>query len=912
MGDEVGLGEGGLGAGGGVFEDGGVGGEFCVADQDDLVGFFAVGLFHLGLEGASGEVEVGGDSGGAELVGEVKDGGSGGVGLGDEEDGEGSGGGEGDGLCLEGDEEAFEAGAEADAGAGLAAEGFHQVVVSPAAADRGLCPEAAGGDFPEGVGVVVEAADEGSVYGEGDACGTELGLDGVEVGFGLVRKCVDGGGGALEGLLVAGVLGVEDAQGIFGEPALGVLGEGGGDGPEERDEQVAVAGLGVAVAEGVDAEGEVFEPAAAVEVELQEDALDVLLRRGDAEGFGAELVVDAEPAFLGPFVAEVGADVIDLLARALIGEKVVLDHGADDAGGALGAEGHGLAATVVEGEGFLADDVGGFAGPALEELGVFEDGGSDFAVVEDAGGLASGGFDGVPAPGAVGEDVFAAFGGVDPGHVGAGLRTPPRRDCGAGRDLGMNVGCTGRGLLGGVRFGSVLADGGFLDLGFVEDGVEGLLLAELQVEVAERAVLGHGLLELFGAFAAEGGHHGDAAVEFGFVDFDLTVGGDLLEHEEQLELGTGLVDGALPEGVDVGFELGLGHAALHEADGPALHHAVGLALGHLERQFDGGVVEEVLADLVPHGLGDVMVDAFDELLAEGVAELLLVAEAQGLEEVLVDDGGFETFDVVDLDLDLDFLAGDFGLGEVGRHVDVEGSGFAGLDADELGLEFGDFDSGDAAVGDDELGAVLVADDVAVELEVEVADEEVLGLGGVLHGDELALLVAEVLHGLIDVGFGDFDLGLLDLDAVEVGEGEGGLDLDGEGELEVARFGEGFEDLDVLELGLTDDLEVVGGDGVFVALADELPADLIADFGGESLFDEVEGGLAGPEAGDDGLGADLFELLGELFVDAGAGDLDGDFLGGGACVFDRDGVGEGLGGSIGNGGGGVGHGWTRRG
>jgi hypothetical protein len=32
---------------------------------------------------------------------------------------------------------------------------------------------------------------------------------------------------------------------------------------------------------------------------LQEDALDILLRLGDAEGFDAELMVLAEPAFCG-------------------------------------------------------------------------------------------------------------------------------------------------------------------------------------------------------------------------------------------------------------------------------------------------------------------------------------------------------------------------------------------------------------------------------------------------------------------------------------------------------------------------------------------------------------------------------------------------------------------------------------
>lgn len=269
--------------------------------------------------------------------------------------------------------------------------------------------QAAGGDFPEGVGVVVEAADEGAVDGEGDLGIGEEPLDAVEVGFGFVGEGVGGGGSADDGGLVAGVLGVEDAEGVFSEAALAVFGEGGGFRREEGDKGFAVAELGVAIAEGVDAEGEVAEAGAAVEVELEEDALDILLGVGDAEGFRAELVVDAEAAFLGAFVAEVGADVEDLLARALVGDEGMFDHRADDAGGAFGAEGHGLAAAVFEGEGFLANDVGGFACAAFKEFGVLEDGGADFLKVKEGGGGAGGGFDGLPLPGVGRENIFAAF-----------------------------------------------------------------------------------------------------------------------------------------------------------------------------------------------------------------------------------------------------------------------------------------------------------------------------------------------------------------------------------------------------------------------------------------------------------------------------------------------------------------------
>ena len=63
-------------------------------------------------------------------------------------------------LAFEGEQQAFEAAAEADAGRRAAAERFDEVVVASAAADGVLRAQAAGGDFPQGVGVVVEAADE--------------------------------------------------------------------------------------------------------------------------------------------------------------------------------------------------------------------------------------------------------------------------------------------------------------------------------------------------------------------------------------------------------------------------------------------------------------------------------------------------------------------------------------------------------------------------------------------------------------------------------------------------------------------------------------------------------------------------------------------------------------------------------
>ena len=155
-------------------------------------------------------------------------------------------------------------------------------------------------------------------------------------------------------------------------------------GREERDQRIAIALLALAVAKAVDLQLQILHAAAAIEIHLKQDALDVLLRLGDAEGFDAELVVLAEPARLRALVAEVRADVEDLRPRALVVEQAAFDHRADDAGGAFGAKGDRSVAAVVEGVHFLVDDVAGFADAAVKQFGVLEDRRADFGEVIDA------------------------------------------------------------------------------------------------------------------------------------------------------------------------------------------------------------------------------------------------------------------------------------------------------------------------------------------------------------------------------------------------------------------------------------------------------------------------------------------------------------------------------------------------
>ena len=142
---------------------------------------------------------------------------------------------------------------------------------------------------------------------------------------------------------------------------------------------------------------------------------------GGADDFGADLGELAVAALLGALAAELGADVVELGELSGFAE-LVLDVGADDAGGVFGAEGEGLgflalgAGAVFPGVHLFGDDVGFFADAAGEEGGVFEDGGADFAEVVAGEDGAGDGLDAVPEGGFRGEQVASAADGFEGRH----------------------------------------------------------------------------------------------------------------------------------------------------------------------------------------------------------------------------------------------------------------------------------------------------------------------------------------------------------------------------------------------------------------------------------------------------------------------------------------------------------------
>ena len=103
----------------------------------------------------------------------------------------------------------------------------------------------------------------------------------------------------------------------------------------------------------------------------QHDRLGVGERRVGADRLGADLVELAVAAGLRALVAEERPEVGELhRLRQLV--HAVLEVGAADRRRALRPQGDAAPALVLEGEHLLADDVGGAADAALEQLGVLE------------------------------------------------------------------------------------------------------------------------------------------------------------------------------------------------------------------------------------------------------------------------------------------------------------------------------------------------------------------------------------------------------------------------------------------------------------------------------------------------------------------------------------------------------------
>src|SRR5208282_3613871 len=153
---------------------------------------------------------------------------------------------------------------------------------------------------------------------------------------------------------------------------------------------------------------------------------------GGADDFGVNLVELAVASFLRALAAKHWADREELVQATL--PEFVLDVGADDAGGVLGAESQGLAfiafgaAAIFPGKHFFGDNIRLFAYAAGEQFGGLEDRGADFVEVVGTENVADGGVDEVPERRVGRKKVAGSSGGFDH-FVVRDLPTPRREAC---------------------------------------------------------------------------------------------------------------------------------------------------------------------------------------------------------------------------------------------------------------------------------------------------------------------------------------------------------------------------------------------------------------------------------------------------------------------------------------------------
>ena len=279
-----------------------------------------------------------------------------------------------------------------------------------------------------------------------------------------------------------------------------------------------------------------------------------------------------------------------------------------------------------------------------------------------------------------------------------------------------------------------------------------------------------------------------------------------------------------------------------------------------------GVFQQEAVDLLAHRLLDVEGDLLFHLLLEGVAKFLLVFKAEIFQEYLVDLGQLKFLDVLDGDFDLHVFPAHLLVGVVIGGLGVERAGFAGLGAGELRVEIVDLQAADAARTRDHLPVVLMADDLAAEFQIDVGSQVIAALdAAVFDGNQRALLLAQVLHRLIDVLLGDGDLRLLHLEIGKVREGDLRRHFHREGIFQRAFIRQLDRFLGV-ELGIADDLKVVFGDSLVVAFAHEGAGDLVLHVFAESAFEKFSRGMADAEAGDGRLLAQFLILLVEFDED----------------------------------------------
>ncbi len=260
----------------------------------------------------------------------------------------------------------------ADAGRRRATELGDQPVVAPTAAEGALGTQPRGLELEQRARVVVEPAHERRVDLVGDARVVEQRAHGREVLGVLGAQALEQPRCPLHHRARTGMVGVEGAQRVGIEPPAHLLRELLGVGAQVGAQLVEVVRAGLGRAQRRDPQAQALAcPGLLHQLRQQQDQLGVERGIVGAEGLGSELGELAVATGLRRLVTKERAPVEDLhRLRQLV--HAVLDVGAADPGGVLGAQRQRAAGLVLEGEHLLLDDVGRLPHPAREQVGVLE------------------------------------------------------------------------------------------------------------------------------------------------------------------------------------------------------------------------------------------------------------------------------------------------------------------------------------------------------------------------------------------------------------------------------------------------------------------------------------------------------------------------------------------------------------
>ena len=228
----------------------------------------------------------------------------------------------------------------------------------------------------------------------------------------LFAQVVQQARGGVDHLLHRRVLGVQDAQRIAVQAALGFGVQDVFVFFQIHDQVGAVAVALFGIADRVQFETHVLQAQVIPQAARHHDHLGVDVRAREADRFGAELEELAVAAALRTLVAEHRA-LVPQAARAVV-DQVVLEHGAHDAGRAFRTQGQLVAVhRVFEGIHLLLDDVGDGADGAREQARLLDDRGHDLLVAVAFQDRFGGVLEQLPQRRVLRQDVVHAFDGDD-------------------------------------------------------------------------------------------------------------------------------------------------------------------------------------------------------------------------------------------------------------------------------------------------------------------------------------------------------------------------------------------------------------------------------------------------------------------------------------------------------------------